>query len=243
MNSVGSSLLRALACIGAWLAVPGVAQAGTELIAGWEGSESRGYAFVSPVFNFRSDGEWSWVARGSVSHLHYDFTEAGDSIRVRSPGQAVGVGLRYAGPRLSATFGPGYEIRQTTRRSSSGETKETERGATVQAELFYQATPRTNLSFLAAYGDANEYFWTRAGLKRQLTNLDYSGNTALHLGIELTSQGNDDGDANQIGGVFEVAFPKSRASLQFRVGYSRISNPDSSEQSDPYFGLGFYRGF
>lgn len=244
MSIKANRVLRAVAYAGLFLSAQAAAQVRTEFVGGWEGSSSRGYAFASPVFSVPSDGRWSWIARASVSYLYYEFPEAGATTRVRSPGQSLGVGLRYSGPRLTAAFGPGYEVRQTTRSSTAfGEVKETERGMTAQGEMFFQATPRTNLSALLSYGKANEYFWSRVGLKRQLTNFDSSGPTSLHLGIELTTQGNDDGDSDQVGGVFEVAFPRSQASLQFRSGYQRITNPDGSEESNPYFGVGLYRGF
>lgn len=239
-----NAVCRAIACAGLLLSVQFPAWAGTEFVGGWEGSSSRGYGFAGPMVSFGARGPWSWVARGSLSYLYYDLQEADGITEVRSPGQAVGVALRYSGPRVNASFGPGYEIRQTTRRSAArGEEKESERGLSAQGDVFFQATPRTNLSAILSYGAANQYFWGRVGAKRQLTNFDYSGPTALHAGIELTLQGNDESDAQQVGGVFEVAFPKSRASLQFRSGRSRIEFPDGAKQSENYFGIGLYRGF
>lgn len=238
-----NSMFPAIVFIGLLLSVPPHALAGAELAAGWEGSTSRGYGFVAPMVSFGARGPWSWIARGSLSYLHYELHEADGVTRVRSPGQAIGVALRYSGPRLAASFGPGYEIRQTTRRNSAGsKVQEDENGLTVQGDVFFQATPRTNLSAILSYGEANEYFWGRVGVKRQLTNFDYSGPTALHAGVELTTQGNDDSDADQIGGMFEIAFPQTRASLQFRAGRSR-EYTDGSDQSENYFGVGFYRGF
>lgn len=237
-------MYRAMGFAGLLLSVPSHAFAGTEFVGGWEGSSSRSYGFAGPMVSFGTNGPWSWIARGSLSYLQYDLPEVGGIARVRSPGQAIGFALRYSGPRLNASFGPGYEIRQTTLRNSAGdEQKESERGLSAQGDAFFQATPRTNLSAILSYGAANKYFWGRVSAKRQLTNFDYSGPTALHVGIDLTSQGNDKSRAKQIGAMFEVAFPKARTSLQFRSGRSRIEFPDGATQSENYFGVGLYRGF
>lgn len=239
-----NAMLRAIGCAGLLLSAAPLALADTELSAGWEGSSSRGYGFVAPTLSFAASGSWSWIAGASLSYLYYEFPDAGGVTRVRSPGEAIGVGLRYAGPRLTLAFGPGYEIRQTTRRIGGGsKVDDDENGFTLQGSAFFQATPRTQLSAILSYGDANEYFWGRVGVKRQLTNFDYSGPVALHAGVELTSEGNDDSDANQLGGVFEVAFPQSRASLQFRAGRSAIEYPDGSDESKNVFGVAFYQGF
>lgn len=237
--------LRTLAFAGLLLPVAPLAFGDTELSAGWEGASSRGYGFVAPSLSFGASGPWSWIARGSLSYLYYEFPEAGGVTRVRSPGEAIGLGLRYSGPRLTLSFGPGYEIRQTTRRNSSSGNKvnDDENGFTLHGDAFFQATPRTLLSAILSYGEANEYYWGRVGVKRQLTNFDYSGPTALHAGVEVTTQGNNDSDANQLGGMFEVAFPQSRASLQFRAGRSFVEYPDGNDESENYFGAGFYRGF
>lgn len=215
-----------------------------EIVTGWEGSSSRGYAFVSPSAAFATSGQFSWIVRGAVSYLYYDFPDEGGKTRVRSPGESLGVGLRYSTPQLSVTIGPGYEVRQTTRDFASGsERRDNESGVVVQGDVFYQATPLTNVSLIASYGAANDYVWVRAGGKRQISNFDNRDATTLHAGVEITGQGNKDGRSTQVGGLFEVAYPSAKASLQFRAGYSRLTNPDDSHESKPYFGVGFYRAF
>ena len=46
-----------------------------------------------------------------------------------------------------------------------------------------------------------------------------------------------------VGGMFEIAFPRKRTSLQFRTGYTRQNFADGSAESKPYFGAGIYRRF
>jgi hypothetical protein len=217
---------------------------GEELVAGWEGASSRGYAFVSPMISLQRGDPFALVLRATASYLYYDFPEAAARTEVRSPGQALGAALRYSGPRVSVSFGPGYEIRQTKRRSATGgETRNEERGWTLEGNLFFQASALTNLSAIVSYGDANNYFWARAGVKRQISNAGHQRPTSLHVGAEITRQGNADAKSDQLGGLFEIAFPGRRASLQLRSGYSRFKNRDGSRFTEPYFGVGVYRAF
>jgi hypothetical protein len=91
------------------------ASTGHEVVAGWEGSAGRGYTFVAPSLTLHRGERLSWILRGSLSYLYYDFPEAGGDTEVRSPGQSLGLAFRYAAPRFTATVGPGYEVRQTRR--------------------------------------------------------------------------------------------------------------------------------
>jgi hypothetical protein len=235
---------RLLAC--AWLLyfVHPPLSFGQEVVLGWEGSSSRGYAFASPMISVRQGEQSAWLLRAAVSHLYYDFPEAAGRTEVRSPGQALGVALRYSSGRLTAALGPGYEIRQTKRRFANGtESRTTERGLTLEGNLFFQATPLVNLNALASYSDANDYLWTRAGFKRQISNFDAGGSTTLHAGAEVTSAGNAEARSRGAGGLIELAFPARRASLQFRSGFSRVKAGGGSAESEVYFGIGFYRRF
>lgn len=234
--------------LAAWTAVTALAYSpesvGQEVVTGWEGSSGRGYAFVAPSVALHRGDQISWILRGSVSYLYYDFPEAGGDTRVRSPGQSLGFAMRYSAPGVTVTVGPGYEARQTRRRfEGGGETTVQERGLTLEGNVFVQATPRTVISLLGSYGKANDYYWVRGGVKQQVSGFDGADATAWHVGAEFTDQGNQDVKSRQLGGVLEAAFPRSRASLQFRAGYSRRDNPDGSRESEPYVGVGFYRAF
>lgn len=238
----GGVWLAALAATAGLVYAP--ASMGHEVVAGWEGSAERGYTFVAPALTLHQGGQFSWILRGSLSYLYYDFPEAGGDTKVRSPGQSLGFALRYTTPTLTATLGPGYEVRQTRRKpAAGGEIEDDEYGATLEGSVFVQATPRTVVSLLASYGDANDYYWVRGGVKQQVGGAAATDAIAWHLGAELTSQGNEDVESRQLGGVLEAAFLRAQASLQLRAGYSRQENPDASRQSDPYFGVGLYHAF
>ena len=220
------------------------ASAATEVVAGFEGSSTRGYAFVSPAYAVPANQGMAWVVRGALSYLYYDFRDDGGRTKVRSPGESLAVLFRYSSPQLTADIGPGYEVRQTRRDlASGGHTNVNEHGVTIAGDVFYQVTPLTNLNLIATYGDANHYTWVRGGVKRQITNVDGRDATSMYVGAEVTGQGNSDGHTAEVGGLFEVAFPQERASLQLRAGYSRLRNPDGTHESHPYFGIGYYQAF
>lgn len=229
------------AAVGLVYAQPLFAQ---DVVAGWEGSAGRGYAFVSPSMTWIRVGQVSGILRGAASYLYYDLPDTGGKTTVSSPGQSIGLGLRYTAPGFTATIGPGYEVRQTRRRfAAGGYATEHERGLTLDGNVFVQATSRTAISLLGSYGKANQYYWVRGGIKQQIGGFEGDSAVTWHLGAELTSQGNQDVTARQLGGVLEAAFPRGQGSLQLHAGASRRENSDVSKASSPYFGLGFYRGF
>ncbi len=233
----------ALIClVGGWL-LPSAAS-GQEFIAGWEGEASRGYAFASPVLSMRLGAHDALVVRGAASYLYYRFPDAGGPTDVTSPGIAGGLAYRVRSARLSATVGSGFELRQTLRRPAAGaSSRTTERGLTIQGEVFFQATPLTNLNAIVSYDQANRYLWARSGVKRQLTNTRFTGPTALGLGAEITVQGNNDGQAYQAGAVLALDLLRARGSLQVRGGYARLQYPAGPSESRPYVGVGVYRAF
>jgi hypothetical protein len=233
--------LLSVAATGLLCLLPGAAE-GQELIAGWEGASGRGYAFLSPVLGVQLSQRHALVIRGAASYLYYEFPEAAGITDVTSPGAAAGLAYRLRGRRATATIGPGFELRRTTRQPSAGtRSRATERGLTAQGDIFFQPTPLTTLSLIASYGHANRYIWTRLGLKRQVTNPRFTEPAALGLGLEVTGQGNRDVRSYQAGAVFALDLVRASASLQLRGGYARLSYADASKESRAYFGAGFYQ--
>jgi outer membrane protein assembly factor BamA len=219
------------------------AEGGTfEMVAGGEGNDQQGYAFLMPSYRMAINNNYSVVLRASANYLQYEFEELGGTTEVSSPGADVGVSLRWSNNRLSLSAGPGYEIRETERTLANGEKQEdTEEGFNVVGSLFFQATPLTNISLMSSYSNANQYIWARAGVKRQITNKNFQGSKALFIGADVTGQGNDDTSVYHAGLVFEIAFFKERISLQLRSGYPVYQ--ESSEDKQPYFGVGLYKSF
>ena len=212
-----------------------------ELVGGWEGGPSNGYAFAAPIFSFPKSSEGSaWVLRPAASYLYYETRDVTGVTDVRSPGASLGVAWRWRSPQLTASIGPGYESRWERRTLPSGAViNQTKTGATVAADVYWQAAPLTRVTWSGSYGDSDQYYWSRVGLARQLATVDANNKTALSVGADVTVQGNPDIARQQAGGLLEVNFLKARSSLQLRAGYSQSRNAGQNE-SQPYFALGFY---
>jgi hypothetical protein len=227
-----------------WLLLRSPLAKGQELVAGWEGGPSNGYAFISPIFTVPNSKKNMFLVRPTLSDLYYNFRDVGGFTDVTSPGAAIQIGYRLQTRHLTFTIGPGYEVRWDRRRFASGQTlNTTQTGATVEGDAFFQASSLTNLNIISSFETANHYFWTRAGFKHQVTDTDFIKSIALSIGPELTGQGNHDAHQVEAGGMLEFGLLRADASLQFRAGYARLWFVDGSTDSRPYLGVGFYHRF
>lgn len=211
-----------------------------ELVAGWEGEQARGYTFVSSSFSVAGTDRCAVILRPAVSFLYYDIGMPEQREHVRSPGAALSVGVRFTNPRVSFTVTPGIEIRRTTRAQLSGAQVAIEQGATLQGELFLNATARTVFSVLGSYGRANRYTWARAAMMRRVKQ---GGRLGIGIGAEGTLQGNADFQTVQVGIAVEIVRAGPTLSIQARTGYARHSDEAPRLSGHPYFGVGLYRRF
>lgn len=215
-----------------------------ELVTGFEAGPSNGYAFISPVFSLPKSGKNVFIIRPTASYLYYKFRDAAGSTTVNSPGLSLQIGYRRQTRRLNFTIAPGIEVRWDSRKLANGQKVErTQTGAIVGADVFFQATPLTNLNFISSYGSANRYLFTRGGIKRQITNKKFDKPVSFSVGGEITGQGNRDIRQFGGGGMFEIGFLRKKTSLQFRAGYNRQTFALGPAESKPYFGAGIYRRF
>ena len=216
-----------------------------ELILGWEGDPRRGYGFVSPVGALRDSDTTHMllIFRGSLNYLYYSVPEDGGTTRVVSPAFSAGAGWRFVWPGFSMTLSSDFEVRRTERTSSGGEpVLVIERGFLIQGNVFCNVAAFTNVHLLASYGAANQYLWTRFGVKQQVTNTSFVDPSALALGIELTAQGNRDVHSYSAGGFMEFMFLDIGASLQVRSGYSLLQNQGRIFDRALFVGAGVYVG-
>ena len=226
-NRAGVIMMAAAAL--AALDRPAAAQ---DVVAGWEGGNSSGYAFVAPTARVPLTQAQSIVLRGTGSMLYYN-SQADGPTDVTAPGAAAAIGYRFTGSRVNMTFLGGFERRYVHRVA--------EEGPAGSAEVFVSATRVTQVSALATYADAHRYSWGRVGLKRQLTNTGFTGPRAVSAGIEATAQGNVDVTTYQLGGVFEYAWLKAGVSIQIRGGASTSRYATGPDRQRPYVGFGLYR--
>jgi hypothetical protein len=238
-----ASLCKGLLCL--VLLVGALARADAqELIIGWEGDSLGGNGFVMPVFSMPKTGKNAFVFRGTAGYLYYTIRGATSQTDVSSPGGSFGVAWRARTKRASFTLGPGVELRRKKSTPDSGASTEvTEKGFTLQGDTYFQPNPLTALYVILTYGDANGYFWGRAGLRRQLTNRQFAKPTAWGVGLELTGHGNDEVHTYQAGIVTGPTFVRQQTSLEARFGYALRKYPVAPSVHQVYFGVGFYHNF
>jgi hypothetical protein len=208
--------------------------AAQDVVAGWEGDGTAGYAFVAPTAGIPVTASQSVLFRATASFLYYNSLADGPT-DVRAPGGAVVIGYRWHDSRANLAVFGGFERRRIHRRW--------EEGVAASGEMFLSATRLTQVSALVSYAQANRYTWVRAGAKHQLTNTDFSAPRSVSVGIEATAQGNRDVTNYELGAVLEHAWLRADTSVQFRAGYSRSAFPSGADQRKPYFGIGIYRRF
>jgi Cellulose biosynthesis protein BcsS len=223
------------------IALPAGAQ---EVVTGFEGGPSSGMAFVSPVFSNPLGTSSAFVIRPTASYLYYEKRNALGETKITAPGASLGLGYRYSDGRFMLAVGPAFEVLWERRKNLLGpDTKDTLVGVMFAGDLSYQATPVTNVNLSASYDQTNQYYWSRAGVKQQVTDLQFDKSWALLLGAEVTGQGDKDVQQLGGGGVVEFAFDKGQTGFQIRGGYSWLSFADHSREARPYLGTGLYHRF
>ncbi len=164
--------------------------------------------------------------------------------KITAPGLSLGVGYRYSDGPFAFAVGPAIELLWERRRNLFGpDTRETLVGVMFAGDASYQATPFTNLNLSASYDQTNRYYWSRAGVKQRVTDLQFNKPWALLVGAEVTGQGDKDVSELSSGGLVEFAFDKGQTGLQIRGGYSWLNFADHSSDARPYIGAGLYHHF
>jgi len=256
--------LRVAALAGGLLALPLAARAqspGTsvpsdtqepfwELIGGYEGdTHNAGYGFVGPAYNHPLSENLAITGRFFDTYLHYKFANGfGGETTVHSPGISPAIGLRFGhGTTFKVTVGYSGkdEHREITDRAGHivSDDKHWISGVNFGGELYWNLTKRDNIHALANFSTADDYLWSRAGYKRQVSNLDWKGHTTVYVGGEVITQGNKDIWSNSVGGLVELLFVPSHFSVMGRVGYKHSSFDVGDAQDGPYFGIGIYKRF
>ncbi|HEY6866659.1 MAG TPA: cellulose biosynthesis protein BcsS [Candidatus Eisenbacteria bacterium] len=226
---------------------PGVAGAAAlEGLGGWEGDGfGQGYGFLALGAIIPARSNASIMVRAQASYLYYDFESSGATTRVISPGATLLAGVRFAGERGSLALAGGGEARRERRQppAPAAETWDTPTGGVGQLEADAALAPRWHVTLIANYAGAARYLFSRAALRWQATNPDWSRPTTMTCGLELTGQGNDETRGVQGGALADLALVPRRLSLAVHGGYKDAWSPGERHRRGAYFGAGFYRRF
>jgi hypothetical protein len=218
-----------------------------EGIAGWEGDGfDQGYGFATAGVSFQDGRTISIPLRISGSYLYYNFGEAGEVIRVSGPGTAGLIGIRSTRPWGTIAASSGGEIRWEKREHElpGGTGASVARvGVIAQLETELVWGRRLRPFLLANYSGSARYVYGRAGMRWQISNIDWRGPLTWSLGLEGVGQGNADTDAVQGGATVDCALVRSRISLSLRGGYKDSASSDGGRRHGAYIGGGLYRRF
>lgn len=230
------------------LGAPARSRASTlEGIAGWEqDGYDQAYGFATLGGALPAGGGTSLPLRVTGSYLTYNYESTEGPLKVTGPGASAMAGVRNAGARGYVSLLAGAEIRWERRgpRDLPLTGAVVARGGFVaQAEGELAWTRRLHPFALANYSGSARYAYGRAGLRWQVSNLDWQGPVAWSLGIEGVGQGNSDTDAVQAGAMVECALVRSRLSLSAHAGYKDSASSDGGRRQGGYAGVGLYRRF
>ncbi len=88
----------------------------------------------------------------------------------------------------------------------------------VQGELDTTFRSRTNLYIYPSYSGTDQFFYERARLKQQITNLDFKKANTIHLGIEQFYGRNPDFRQRGGGLILEAYNLPNKISIALRRG-------------------------
>jgi hypothetical protein len=218
-----------------------------EGIAGWEGDGfDQGYGFAQVGVSFLDGRTTSIPLRVNGNYLYYNYDETGDVVRVSGPASAGLIGIRSTRSWGTVAALTGGEIRWEKRESEvpGGTSASVARGGIIaQVEAEFAWSRRVRPFLLANYSGSARFVYGRAGLRWQISNIDWRAPLTWLLGIEGVGQGNADTDAVQVGAMVECALVQSRVSLAVRGGYKDSASSDGERRHGGYVGFGLYRRF
>jgi hypothetical protein len=205
--------------------------------------DTRGQGFSYLGFDVTQDiGKgFALSARVTPNYLTYKYRSGNELIRAHSPGVYTVGGIKLSWDKATIGLFGGTEYRYT---NLSPDVRSAEvRGSTfaglLQGEVYYQLFRFTDLSLFGSYSGTDGFFYERAKIKRQITNLDYKKQNTINIGLEQFYGRNP--DFNMIGGgpCLELYHIPWKFAFILRVGYKH----DSNFGNGAYGGIELYKGF
>jgi hypothetical protein len=184
---------------------------------------------------------FSLAARVTPNYLTYKYRSGDRLIRAHSPGvyAVAGVKLSWDKTTLGLFGGTEYRYTNLTPDVRNADVRGSTFAGLIQGELYYQPFRATDLSLYGSYSGTDGFFYEKAKIKRQITNLDYKKPNNIHIGLEQFYGRNP--DFNMIGGgpFLELYHIPWKLSFTLRCGYKH----DSNFNNGAYGGIEFFKGF
>lgn len=175
------------------------------------------------------------------NYLTYKYYSGNNLIKANSPGLFAVAGIKlFWGKAIFGVYGGG-EFRNTelTPDDQTASGRGNTSAGLIQGELNAWVTGRTNVSVFTSYSGVGNYLYEKAGIKYQITNLDYKKPYNLYIGAEQFLGRNADFQGEGYGGLVELFNNPLNISVALRGGLKH----DSTFGNGIYWGLQFYKGF
>jgi hypothetical protein len=181
------------------------------------------------------------AGRVMPNYLTYKYYSGDTQIKAKSPGIFVVAGVKLFWDKTMFGVYGGVESRDTD--LSPDDRTSSVRGHTsagiIQGEFSAWLTSRTNLTAFGSYSDNSNFSYEKAGIKQQVTNLDYKGPYTFFAGVEQSAGRNKDFRGETYGALIELFYIPQKISVALRGGYKH----DSTFGDGAYGGLQLYKGF
>ncbi|PKN68379.1 MAG: hypothetical protein CVU54_15080 [Deltaproteobacteria bacterium HGW-Deltaproteobacteria-12] len=238
-------VLSSLALISVSLAVfsaPLSFAADVSTFAGGEyDGRGQGFSFLGIDLTQRINETFAVSAKLMPSYLTYEYYSGNNLIKASSPGLSTVAGIKlFWGKTMVGIYGGG-EFRDT--KLTPDDPGASGRGNTsagiIQGEVYAWITSRINFSAFGSYSGISNYSYEKAGIKYQLTNLDYKEPYTLYVGIDQFFGKNADYQGEGYGGLVELLYHPLNIFVGLRGGLKH----DSTFGDGGYWGLQLYKGF
>ncbi len=204
-------------------------------------TRGQGFSMVGVDMTHKMREGFSLSARFAPNYLTYKYKSGGRLIRAHSPGAYAVGGIKLIGEKTYLGLFGGVEYRYTNLSPDvrSAEVRGDSFAVLVQGELNYRFSQATELNLFGSYSATDRFFYEKARMKRQITNLNFSKPTTIHLGFEEFYGRNP--DFRMVGGgpFFEIYNIPRKLSSKLHAGYKH----DSTFGSGAYGGVEFYMKF
>ena len=207
-----------------------------ELFAGFDASDNAAGGYVGAGYAFGKglyESGWRLRAVGAFGLYHYDGVQVptnfdGDDLYAAA---LIGYQFRYQSLFLKVFAGVEAEDQHITPHDPNNSVQGHKLGLKLQAESWFDYSPRTFFSLDASYGTAFQEYWT-------LARAGYRVTPRLSLGIEGGALGNEEYDARRGGAFTRIYFRNTEITVSGGFTGNYLKDDPSG-----YVSVGVYRSF